>query len=100
MVEKILSWFGSEPSLLQYRKLSLAEETNMVWAARYSVTSNIVAQLAAIIGQPLSLDETGFRHHYDQNRVLPLLIPSKLNAEQVARLQERGLSLPGVDMEM
>lgn len=98
--EKFLSIFGYEPSLLQLRRISRAEETSLGRAARYTVTSNIVAQLGEILGTPLRLDETNFHRHYYRSLVLPLPILSGLNDTQIARLHERGLRLPGVDMEI
>lgn len=99
-MEKFLSWFGYEPSLLQLRSLSRDVEAELGRSARYGVTSNIVAQIGAVIGQRLTLNPTNFHRHYDNSRVLPLTVFSGLNAAQVARLQERGLRLPGVDMEI
>jgi penicillin-binding protein 2 len=99
-MEKVLSWFGYEPSLVQLRRLSREEETALGRAARYTVTSNIVAQLGEVLGQRLTLDATNFHKHYNQSLVLPLPILSGLDAAQVARLHERGLRMPGVDMEI
>jgi penicillin-binding protein 2 len=99
-MEKVLSWFGYEPSLVQLRRLSRDEETALGRAARYTVTSNIVAQLGEVLGQRLTLDATNFHKHYNQSLVLPLPILSGLDAAQVARLHERGLRMPGVDMEI
>ncbi len=99
-MEKVLSWFGDEPSLVQLRRLSRDEETALGRAARYTVTSNIVAQLGDILGQRLTLDVTNFHRHYHNSLVLPLPVFQNLNAAQIARLQERGLRMPGVDMEI
>jgi penicillin-binding protein 2 len=99
-MEKVLSWFGYEPSLVQLRRLSRDEEGALGRAARYTVTSNIVAQLGEVLGQRLMLDATNFHKHYQSSLVLPLPILSGLDATQVARLQERGLRMPGVDMEI
>ena len=99
-VERGFSLFGYKPVLIQYSPVSRAVATGFRREARYSVTSNIVAQLSAIIAQPLALNKTNFQSHYDRNLVLPLPIYSGLTPAQVARLQERGLNLPGVAMEI
>jgi penicillin-binding protein 2 len=98
--ERFLAWFGYDTPQVQHRKLSRAETTALGRAARYTVTSNIVARLSAILDQPLAIDEKSFHTHYEQRLVLPLPILRNLTAVQVARFQERGLSLPGVDMEV
>ena len=101
LLERVSSWFGYQPSLVQHRRLTKEERERLEREARYSVTSNIVMQLGAILGQSIPPpDEAKFRRHYEQSRVMPFPILSKLDAAQIARLQERGLSLPGVDMEI
>ena len=99
-MEKILSWFGYEPSLVKLGRLETEVENALGRAARYIVTSNIVAQLGDILGQRLTLDAPNFHRHYQNSLVLPLPIFQNLNAAQIARLQERGLRMPGVDMEI
>ncbi|HTD66837.1 MAG TPA: penicillin-binding transpeptidase domain-containing protein [Candidatus Limnocylindria bacterium] len=99
-LEKVASWFGYEPSLVQLRKLPRAEVTVLERQARYSVTSNIVWQLSVALDQPLTIDEAKFHQHYHQSLALPLPIVSDLNPFQVARLQERALTLPGIEMDI
>ena len=100
MGEKFLSWFGYEPALTQTRRLTLAERTKLGRAARYAVTSNIVWELGSALGQPLIVDETVFHKHYSNSLALPLPILPNLDSIQVARLQERALSLPGIEMDI
>jgi penicillin-binding protein 2 len=69
-------------------------------AARYSVVSNIVSQLSEITGQPIPLNEARLTNHYQHRLVLPFPIMPKLDATNVARVQERGLNLSGIDMEV
>lgn len=100
LAEKFLSWFGYKPALVQLEKLSREKILALEREARYSVTSNIVAQIGEVIGEPLLLNSMSFSNHYFKNRPLPLPIRPNLTPSQVARLQERGLRLPGVDMEI
>ena len=99
-LEKFLSWFGYRPSLVELGSLDKAERLRLELGARYAVTSNIVHQLGVVMGQPLVIDEKKFHQHYDQRRALPLPVAVDLNPRQVARLQERALSLPGLEMDI
>ena len=99
-MEKFFSWFGYQPALTQSRKLTAAERAKLGRDARYAITSNIVAQLGVVLGQPLGIDEPRFHQHYEQRLALPMPIVSSLNLTQVARLQEQSVNLPGVDMEI
>ncbi len=99
-LEKFLSWFGYRPSLVELGSLDKAERLRLELGARYAVTSNIVHQLGVVMGQPLIIDEKKFHQHYDQRRALPLPVAVDLNPMQVARLQERALSLPGLEMDI
>ncbi|HMJ91802.1 MAG TPA: penicillin-binding transpeptidase domain-containing protein [Candidatus Acidoferrum sp.] len=100
-IEKLLSRFGYKPALTQARRLTLAERGQLGRQARYNVTSNIVWQLGEALAQPMVLtNETKFHQHYDRRRALPLPIIADLKPEQIARFQEQGTRLPGVDMEV
>src|SRR5436190_831915 len=98
--EKFLSWFGYEPKLTQSRRLTLAERSKLGRAARYTVTSNIVWELITTLNIPLMVDETVFHKHYSNSLALPLPIRSGLNSTELARLQERALNLPGIEMDI
>jgi penicillin-binding protein 2 len=99
-MEKFFSWFGYKPALTQSRRLTAAERTQLGRAARYTVTSNIVWELGTIIGEPLIVDETRFHRHYESSLALPMPIRTGLTVPQVARLQARGLNLPGIEMDI
>jgi penicillin-binding protein 2 len=100
-VERLLSIFGYKPKLTQPRRLTTNERAQIGRASRYLVTSNIVWQLGEALGQPFVMtNEAKFHQHYDRRRALPLPIVPNLNAEQIARFQEQGTRLPGVDMEV
>ena len=99
-MEKFFSFFGYKPNLTQTRRLTLAERTQLGRAARYTVTSNIVWELGTIIGQTLIVDEAKFHRHYERSLALPMPIRSGLTVTEVARLQARGLSLPGLEMDI
>ena len=101
LLEKFLAWFGYKPALTQPRRLNAAEKTWLGREARFSVTSNIVWELGAVLRQPLVLtNEAKFHQHYDRRRALPMPILSNLDLDQIARFQEQSVHLPGVDMEM
>ena len=98
--ERVLSLFGYKPSLVQPRRLTRAQSDELLRAARYLVVSNIVSQLSEITGQQIPLDEVRLWKHYKQKLILPFPIIAKLDAYQIARVQERGLHLPGIDMDV
>ncbi len=99
--ETLLSHFGYKPALTQPRRLKTEERAQLGRTARFVVTSNIVWQLGEALGQPMALtNESGFHKHYDRRRALPLPLVPNLNADQIARFQEQGTRLPGVDMEV
>jgi penicillin-binding protein 2 len=98
--ERVLSWFGYRPSLVQVRPLTRTNSLELLRGARYSVVSNIVGQLSSIIGEPIPLDEAQLTNHYHHRLVLPFPIKGRLDATNIARVQERGLNLPGIDMEV
>lgn len=98
--ETFLSKFGYKPDLVTPRRLTTAERTHLGKETRFFVTSNIVAQLSQVLGEPLILDEEKFHKHYELMRALPLPIVANLSSNQIARFQEQSTRLPGVDMEM
>ena len=100
-IERLLSWFGYQPTLTQPRRLTSEEKEMLGRQARFSVTSNIVWKLGVALRQPLVLtNETKFNRHYKNRRALPMPILDNLDSEQIARFQEQSIHLPGVDMEM
>lgn len=98
--ERFLSWFGHKPNLTQARRLTAAERAQLGRMARYTVTSNIVWNLGTLLGEPLIVDEAKFHRHYERSLALPMPIRSDLTVTQVARLQARGLNLPGIEMDI
>lgn len=68
-------------------------------AARYSVASNVVAEVSQQIEQPLVIDEQKFYVHHRDKRALPLPIVNNASPRQVARFIERGISIPAVSLE-
>jgi penicillin-binding protein 2 len=82
------------------RKIPSSELRALARTSRYFVVSNVVAELGAHIEQPLLLNEKRFHKHYEQRLALPLPLRTSLTSTQIARIQERSLGLPGVDMEV
>jgi penicillin-binding protein 2 len=67
---------------------------------RYAVTSNLVADLGARLGQPLELSQKEFEDHYNKSRALPMPLLTNLNAAQIARFEEQALHTPAMDLEV
>jgi penicillin-binding protein 2 len=67
---------------------------------RYWVTSNLVADLGARLGQPLILTQKDFEDHYNKSRALPMPILSSLNPAEIARFEEQSLHSPAMDLEV
>jgi penicillin-binding protein 2 len=99
-IERVLSVFGYKPSLVQVHALSRTNATELLRAARFTVVSNIVGQLSEMIGERIPLNEAQLTNHYHHRLVLPFPIKTKLDAKQIACVQERGLNLPGIDMDV
>ncbi|MBI2928007.1 MAG: hypothetical protein HYY24_20215 [Verrucomicrobia bacterium] len=68
--------------------------------ARVRVVSNLVAQVSAMVGQPIPFDAARFNRHSDNLRALPWPILEHLTPAQVARFVERSVDLPGVELEV
>lgn len=81
-------------------RLTRAEREQLEWAARYSVVSNITAQVGDWLQQPQVIDQRKFQKHYNEIRALPISILQNLNAVQVARFAERPGTFPGLDLEI
>ncbi len=77
-----------------------AEREQLEWTARYSVVSNITAQVGEWLQQPRVIDQKKFQRHYNEVRALPIPILENLNASQVARFAERSGVFPGLDLEI
>lgn len=68
--------------------------------ARYLVVSNIVQQVATLLGEAVPLDERRFHKHYLTQRALPYVLLDNLSPGQVARFVESGSDVPGVELEI
>jgi len=82
------------------RRLSRAAKERLGQQTRYTVASNLVNQVGALLGQPLRLDPERFQRHYDQSRALPMTILDNLDATNIARFLEQPGRPPGVDLEI
>jgi penicillin-binding protein 2 len=82
------------------RRPNLAERAALQRHARWLAYSNVVQRAAAVLGAPLPADADRFARHYVQNLALPLPVARNLSPAQVARFQERGLQVPGLDLEI
>lgn len=87
---------GSAPRV----RLTRDEIQTLNHAARYTVLSNTVARLGAVLGTPLPLTEAQYRRHYHQWPYRPLPLLENLTPVQVARFLEQAPTLPGVDLEV
>jgi penicillin-binding protein 2 len=77
-----------------------AERTALKRDARYAVSSNLVASVAARVQLPLTLDREKFRKHYETRLALPYPVHRNLTPVQVARFQELTTDRTGVDLEI
>jgi penicillin-binding protein 2 len=69
-------------------------------AARFLATSNLVAEVAAALRTPITLDPGEFHEHYETRRALPLPILSNLSPAQLARFAESSRAWPGLEVEV
>lgn len=93
----LLARFRSSSSSV---RLSRDEIQDLSQQARYRVVSNTVAQVAALLGTPLTLAEKDYRRHHFQWPYRPLPIMENLTPVQVARFLELAPVLPGVDLDV
>ena len=70
--------------------------------SRYSVCSNVVANLGALLKlpEPLTLNPTNFERHYVETRALPYPVVTNLSPVQIALVEEKCASWTGVDIEL
>lgn len=80
--------------------LSVSRKAQVRKASRTWVASNMVAQLSARLGQPLTFDPTRFERHCETRRALPYPVITDVTPAQIARFHEQSASLPGVDLEL
>lgn len=83
------------------KTLITGAENELLWRqARYSVVSNVVAQVAARVGLPLTLTEKELHRHWSNTRALPLAVLKKLTPQQVALLTEQSWAIRGISVEL
>jgi len=80
--------------------LSAEQRAQLRRQVRYLVASNVAAQLAERLQQPLAFTEAGFQRHYDCRLALPLPVLVNADAVQVARFVEQATPTPGADLEV
>jgi penicillin-binding protein 2 len=68
--------------------------------ARYSVVSNVIAQVNAHLGTEIEKTEIEFHKHYQEKTALPFTLAENLTQGEVARLIEQGWALPGLELEL
>ena len=69
--------------------------------ARYRVVSNIVWQVsAAVLPQPLVLNQKPFERHYQSQRAIPLSVVTDLTPQQIALFMEKASHFPGIELEV
>ena len=97
--EKALGRKLTRPERKEF-SVSRAEMSRVKRNARYSVASNIVAQVSARIGRELTLDRANFERHYETRLALPYPVLANIDPLQVARFQETATNRTGVDIEI
>jgi len=93
-------WFGICNVKTQRLKLSRQQTEALEWEARYNAVSNVTRQIAAILGEPLSLDTDRFKRHYEARRALPYPVVTELKPVQIARFEEHYPGTPAADLEV
>jgi penicillin-binding protein 2 len=68
--------------------------------ARFTVLSNVIAQVNQRLGVNVVKTEQDLYTHWSRQRALPFPILNKLTPAQVAILTEQGWSIPGVELEL
>ena len=81
-------------------RMTLAQKNALREYIRYNVTSNEVYQISRRLQQPLLLDETRFRRHYQARRALPFTIVEDLAPAQIARFAEQPSDTGAANLEM
>jgi len=83
------------------KSLISSQENELLWRqARFNVVSNVVAQVSARVGMPLTLTEPDLHRHWSNTRALPLAVLRKLSPQQVALLTEQSWSMRGISIEL
>jgi penicillin-binding protein 2 len=68
--------------------------------ARFDVSSNIVAELSARLGNPIPFEAKEFQKRYEKFRALPLPVMANLDAAKVCRFEEQSMHTPGMDLDI
>jgi penicillin-binding protein 2 len=94
--------FTSDSVKTQYVKLRKEQQQELAWQARTSAASNVLAEISQRLrlAEPLSLDVTNFRQHYETRLALPFPVLKNLDATQIARFEEQLSSALGLDLEL
>jgi len=75
-------------------------KTELERKARYLATSNLVAEIAATLQTPITLDPEEFHRHYQIRRALPFPILTGMTPTQLARFSEANRPWPGLEIEV
>lgn len=99
-LEAYQAQIGRELTSAEKRKFRFRgkRQTALEKTARYLATSNLVAEVAASLGSPLSFDPDDFHRHYLLRRALPMPIATALTPTQLARFSEANRAWPGVEI--
>lgn len=81
-------------------KLTKGEIEDLMWRARYVVTSNVVEQVSRRLQQPIKFDFNDFKRHYQTRLALPFPLLPNLTPNFVARFEEQSTGPNGVDLEV
>lgn len=84
----------------RHGSLSRSRRVELERLSRFSVVSNIWAQVTTLVNRPMTLTRRDFERHWGNKRYVPLSIVQKLDRIQVARFVEKGSHIPGVDLEL
>lgn len=82
------------------KKQRRAHSLNVQRLARYQVVSNIAHQVSLWLNTPIAIDEAKFHRHFNEERALPWPLLKNLNQQQLARLEEKSQTLPGLSVRV
>lgn len=75
-------------------------KANLERTARYLAVSNLVADISAVLGTSLQVNEDRFHRHYYTRRAMPLTLISGMDERQLARFNEADHRWQGVELEV
>jgi penicillin-binding protein 2 len=93
-------WSRSRTVETNRARLKKSQVDALAWQARSNVVNDIIARVGQEIGQPLAFDAAKFERGYETRLALPYTVVPNASPQQVARVEEQGSAIQGVDVEL